>query len=213
MKNMRKHFFIDKSLQTHYALYFSGTLFVVIAIAVFGIYFGIWGSVIESFSEAQVYQEIKTAARIQDYEHAREPEAQDPKLASLRLFKEIDLLSARQRDQMDDILKRVNRRLMLQGLVLVILIGFGSIYLTHKIAGPLFHFRKSMDSVKKGELTTRVYLRKHDEAMSVANTFNEMMKSLDDSVSNLKRITREADSAELKIKLEQELNKFKTSNS
>ncbi len=210
---MRRHFFIDKSFQSRYGIYVSATLIVVTGIAVLGLYFGIWGSVIESFSEAQIYNEIKTAARIQDYEHAREPAPPDTKLSSLRLFKEIDLLSARQREIMDDILVRANQKLIWQGLLLIVLIGCGSIYLTHKIAGPLYHFRKSLQAVKNGDLSTRVYLRKHDEAAAVANSFNETMKELDDSISRLKKMVRESSFAELKAKLESELSKFKTTGS
>ena len=210
MRNQRRHFFIDKSLQSRYAAYVAATLFVVCAAAVIGLYFGIWGSVIESFSEGQIYNEIRTAARIQDYEHARTPSAADTKLSSLRLFKEIDLLSARQREIMEDILNNANKKLMWQGFLLIVFIGCGSIYLTHKIAGPLYHFRKSFDAVKSGELGTRIHLRKHDEAISVANAFNDMMQSIDGSVSTLKKIARESSPAELKQKLESELSKLKT---
>ena len=160
MKNMRKHFFIDKPLQSRYGIYVAFTLFVVCGACVLGLYFSIWSSVIESFSDEKIFQEIKTAARIQDYEHAREETPEDPKLSSLRLFKEVDLLSARQREIMEEILVRSNARLVPTAFILIIFIAIGSIYLTHKIAGPLFRLRKSFESVRDGEFRTRIYLRK-----------------------------------------------------
>ena len=212
MKNMRRHFFIDRSFQSRYGLYVALTLLIVCGVAVLGLYYGIWSSVIESFSEGQIYNEIKTAARIQDYEHSREPASQDLKLSSLRLFKEVDLLSARQREILEEILIRTNRKLIAQAFLLIIFVGFGSIYLTHKIAGPLYRFRKSFEAVKEGDLKTRIHLRKHDEGISVANAFNEMMKDLDTSITNLKNVVRESNPAELKTKAEAELAKFKTTS-
>ncbi len=211
MKNMRRHFFIDKSFQSRYGLYVAITLFVVCGVAVIGLYYGIWSSVVESFSEGQIYNEIKTAARIQDYEHSREP-VPDTKLSSLRLFKEVDLLSARQREILEDILVRTNQKLIAQAFLLIIFIGFGSIYLTHKIAGPLYRFRKSFEAVKDGDLKMRIYLRKHDEGMLVASAFNDMMKHLAASIARLKSITQNSNPAELKAKTEAELAKFKTTD-
>jgi methyl-accepting chemotaxis protein len=212
MKNRRRRFFIDKPLQSRYASYIALTLLIVCGASLISLYYGIWGSVIESFSDEKILQEIKVAARIQDYEQTREPMVPDAKPSSLRLFNEIDLLSARQREILEEILMRANIKLLPQFFLLIIFIGLGSIYLTHKIAGPLFRIQKSLDSVKNGELNTRIYLRKYDEAMSVANSFNDALKTLDASVSNLKKTVRESGSEELRSKLESELSKFKTTD-
>lgn len=212
MQNMRRQFFIDKPFQSKYGAYVALTLLVTTGICAVGLYFGILGSVIESFSDANLYNEIQMAARIQDYEHAREP-AQPSKLSSLRLFREVNLLSERQIDILEHILKRANKTLLWQSFLLIILIGCGSIFLTHKIAGPFYRFRKAFEAVKKGELNTRIHLRKNDEGMHVAESFNEMIGTLDNEVANLKKITRTAGSAELKPKLENELSKFKTTTS
>ncbi len=211
MKNMRRHYFIDKSFQSRYAAYVALTLFVVCGISILGLYFGIWGSVIESFSDDNVLQEIRTAARIQDYEHARGPEPVTSELSSVRLFREVNLLSARQREIFEDILVRTNAKFLPQAFILIILVGCASIYLTHKIAGPLYHFRKSFESVKDGDLRTRIFLRKNDEGMTVANSFNDMIKSFDQSIGNVQKALKNSSGQELKQKLEAELSKFKTS--
>ena len=209
MHNMRRHFFIDKQFQTKYGFYVALTLLITSGVCAIGLYFAIWGSVIESFSDANLYNEIQMAARIQDYEHSRET-AEPAKLSSLRLFKEVNLLSERQIDILEHILKRANKKLLWQSLLLFLLIGWGSIYLTHKIAGPFYRFRKAFEAVHRGELNTRIHLRKNDEGTHVADSFNEMIGTLDDEVSNLKKITRDTPSGELKPKLETELSKFKT---
>ena len=213
MKNMRKHFFIDKSFQSRYGIYVALTLLIVCGVSLLGLYFGIWGSVIESFSDEKIFQEIKMAARIEDYEHSRVPTEPETQPSSLRLFREIDLLSARQREILEEILLRANQKLLPQALILIVLIGCGSVYLTHKIAGPLYRFRKSFEAVKNGELNTRVRLRKNDEGMSVADAFNEMMQMFDTSIGTLKKKVRDSSTSDLKTKLEPELAKFKTTNS
>lgn len=210
MKNMRRHFFIDKPLQTRYGFYIATTLFLVCGISVLSLYLGIWGSVIESFSDKQLFEEIKTAARIEDYEHSREPVV-DEKLSSLRLFREIDLLSARQREIMKEILERTNSKLLPQAFVLILLIACGSIFLTHKIAGPFYRLKKSLESIQNGELATRIHLRKHDEGLQVADSFNQMAKTLDDTISRIRQIAHESNASEIKQKIESELSKFKTS--
>ncbi len=211
MKNMRRQFFIDKRFQTKYGLYITLTLVIVCGISAIGLYLGIWSSVIESFSDQSLYNEIRMAARIQDYEHSRAPIPSD-KLPSLRLFKEVNLLSEHQIEILSDILKRSNKKILWQCLLLFFLIGCGSIYLTHRIVGPFYRFRKAFEAVGEGELNTRVHLRKNDEGIPVAEAFNTMMNNLEGRVLKIKQITRQAPSAELKSKLEAELSRLKTSD-
>ena len=207
---MRRHFFIDKPFQSRYGIYVSLMLLIVCGVSAIGLYFGIWGSVIDSFSDEKLYNEIRMAARIQDYEHSREP-IPASKLSSLRLFKEVNLLSERQLEILKDILTRANKTLFWQCVVLFALLGCGSIYLTHKIAGPFYRFRKAFEAVKNGELNTRIHLRKHDEGKQVADAFNEMMDEFEGTAIKLKKISREANASEIKPKLEAELSKLKTS--
>ena len=208
---MRRHFFIDRQFQSKYGFYIALTLMIVCGISAIGLYFGIWGSVIESFSDQNLYNEIRMAARIQDYEHSREPIPAE-KLASLRLFKEVNLLSERQIEIFDEILTRSNKKLIWQSLLLFVLIGCGSIYLTHKIAGPFYRFCKTFEAIEHGELSSRIRLRRNDEGIHVAESFNRMMDSIEEKITSLKKITHDSGPAELKSRLETELSKLKTTN-
>jgi len=58
------------------------------------------------------------------------------------------------------------------------------IYLTHKIAGPLYRFEKSMEAVGRGDLTHVVKTRKGDELKDLEEAFNEMIISLREKVIN-----------------------------
>ena len=48
----------------------------------------------------------------------------------------------------------------------------------HKVAGPLFHFQKSMKTVAEGNLTHRIYLRRNDQLHEVADSINSALASL-----------------------------------
>ncbi len=212
-KFKRKHFFINRRLQTHYIIYISLALMICTGAAVLSMHFGIWGSVLKEFSSEKVQNDLINAARMREYEQARHPNA-NPNIGTLALFREVELLTEHQKQIWNDILNNTHKRLFIKYLVLVALIAWASIFLTHKIAGPLYRFQQSCRDVSSGNLSLRIKLRRFDEAQEIAKTFNEMTEKLDQSVKRMKRIIREEnDSSLLKTKLEQELSQFKTSES
>ncbi len=189
IKNRRKHYLINKPLQLRYVLYIIATLLIVSTASLIGTYYGIWASVINAFSEHSVQELVTTAAQIQEYQEARRPpQVATDSLPSLRLFKETALLSDRQKEIIREILDETHQKLTPLGMMLILLIGLGSIFLTHKIVGPLYRLRRSCQDVGAGKLTTRLAFRKFDEAHDVARDFNQMAASLDATVSTIKRI-------------------------
>ena len=98
------------------------------------------------------------------------------------------------------------------GSLLLISIGVGSIFLTHKIAGPLFKFGQYFQELAKGNLSIRIRLRKFDEARNLELRFNEMAAALDASVSKMKRIARETPREVTIEELKKELVKLKTTS-
>ena len=53
------------------------------------------------------------------------------------------------------------------------LVVITSIFLTHRVAGPLFRFEKTLEEMKKGNFTSEIRLRSKDEAKELAGMFNE----------------------------------------
>jgi len=49
---------------------------------------------------------------------------------------------------------------------------------THLIAGPLYRFEKSFETLREGDLTYRINLRKGDELRDLAEMFNDMMEDI-----------------------------------
>lgn len=63
-------------------------------------------------------------------------------------------------------------------LVWIALICLFSVVLTHRTAGPLYHFQRVFDEIRAGKFDTRIRLRPHDEFHEVAQSFNSMMETL-----------------------------------
>ncbi len=61
------------------------------------------------------------------------------------------------------------------------------LYLSHKIAGPLYKFEKITEEIGKGNLTVDVTLRKKDELIHLQNAFERMLESLQYKIGVLKK--------------------------
>ncbi|PKN50880.1 MAG: hypothetical protein CVU55_14865 [Deltaproteobacteria bacterium HGW-Deltaproteobacteria-13] len=73
------------------------------------------------------------------------------------------------------------------GIGLVILIfGALSIFITHKIAGPLYRVKKSLSEVTKGNLNVVVKLRKFDDLKDLADHVNLLIEELRTFVTTLR---------------------------
>ena len=55
---------------------------------------------------------------------------------------------------------------------------FAGIIITHKIVGPALVLKRKMQDLAEGHYGARAYLRKGDELKDLAETFNDMAKSL-----------------------------------
>ena len=212
-KNRRKRFLIHKKMQLHYVLYIAVTLTIVSAVGMTGIYFGIWGSIVTAFSEDSLRQSMITAAQISEYEQARRRRTDAGlRLPSVRIFRETALLSERQKEMIREIMDETNQKTLGLGTLLLIFIGWGSIFLTHKIAGPVFKLRQYCKLVEKGDLTIRIKFRKFDEIPELAEQFNNMIAALDASLTQIKRISRQSPPETALHGLQKEFAKIKTTS-
>jgi methyl-accepting chemotaxis protein len=55
---------------------------------------------------------------------------------------------------------------------------FMTIYVSHKVGGPLWHFGKSLKSIGEGDLQVQIRLRENDQLKEFADQINEMTQSL-----------------------------------
>lgn len=208
----RTHFFINKPLQLRYMAYITFALLFITGISLVSLYIGIWGNVLDSFSKDKVLQDLLIASRMTEYEQARPP-FQSESFSSLSLFKQSEKLSRRQREIFRDILDESNRKLFYKLLILFLFIALGSIFISHKIAGPFYRFQVGLNQIKTGNLKARVHLRKFDEGQFLAHIFNDAVASLDRKIGEIKQTLRAPNkTSDQKVsQLTEELKKIKTS--
>jgi len=112
-------------------------------------------------------------------------------------------------------LEAANSRLLPKMLLLVVIIAVGSIFLSHKIAGPVFRFEKSIKAMQGGDLTLSFNLRKDDELKDLAGDLNGMALLLRNKIIKIRSIIDETKNSQAVSKeqalasIEKELSMFK----
>ena len=76
------------------------------------------------------------------------------------------------------------------GLTVVVL----SVFLTHRFAGPLFRFEKSIDEMTKGNLNFMIRLRAKDEGKELAEKINRLILMLSSNLHEVRHLSGEIDS-------------------
>ena len=63
--------------------------------------------------------------------------------------------------------------------IVMLLVGLATVVITlfvsHKISGPLYHFKKTMEELEKGDFSADFRIRCLDQLQSLAETFNAMI--------------------------------------
>lgn len=80
--------------------------------------------------------------------------------------------------------------LLLSNLIIVGVTGIIGIvvliFLSHKIAGPLYRFENVLTSISKGDLTQRFKLREKDQLTELADRIDELTEIMDRNICELK---------------------------
>lgn len=72
----------------------------------------------------------------------------------------------------------LNPLLLLKLFILLVVVFVISLFISHRVAGPIYNFEKSARIVAEGDLTHQVFLRKKDELTELQSQFNDMVRSL-----------------------------------
>jgi len=62
-----------------------------------------------------------------------------------------------------------------------------TLFISHKIAGPLYRLEQGLNAVIAGDLGHRIHFRKKDQVGVLADRFNEMTESIQQRVSDIKK--------------------------
>jgi methyl-accepting chemotaxis protein len=66
-----------------------------------------------------------------------------------------------------------------------------SMFLTHRFAGPMFRFEKSVGEMMRGNFDFQIHLRKKDEGKELAEMMNELTRMVSSSVGEMRRLSDE----------------------
>jgi methyl-accepting chemotaxis protein len=81
-----------------------------------------------------------------------------------------------------DVVRNVeNQVLMILGVLQLLFLAITfmlSIFISHRIAGPLYKLRKAMEEVARGNFDQRITFRKNDHFNDMQDSFNDMIQHL-----------------------------------
>ena len=86
------------------------------------------------------------------------------------------------------IVKSINMQILLSLLLITPLMVLIGMFLSHRIAGPIYRMEKFLTGVSQGDLTTHLTLRPKDELKPLAEGINTVVDSLRSSVAVEKKI-------------------------
>ncbi len=81
-------------------------------------------------------------------------------------------------DKLADIFDTVNSILVRWIFVFLLVIAILSIFVSHKIAGPVYRLEETTKIIAQGDLTCQIHLRHGDELQDLQEAFNQMSESL-----------------------------------
>jgi signal transduction histidine kinase len=84
------------------------------------------------------------------------------------------------------IINTVNFRILLSLLLITPIVTIIGIFLSHKIAGPIYRMEKFLGDMAAGNFSSRITLRKGDELVSVADKINVLNESLKTAIATQK---------------------------
>jgi methyl-accepting chemotaxis protein len=100
------------------------------------------------------------------------------------------------------VLHEVNKNLIPWIMVLIALILSFGIFLTHRVAGPIYRFEQTIKNAMEGNLNTRIKLRWADEFKLLASSINDMLNSFSQRLIKLKKSSEKLES--IAVKMEQQ---------
>ncbi len=185
LRYKRKSYFINKKLQIRYLL----TLIIPLIIIMVFI-----GAVMFYSSRAILYSTVdKISGDMGDIiksknsvMHESKSETEKNSLVIEEIRKKLNSYKTDKQVFSKNLLKKANI-LLLWGLLLVLLeLAVLSIFVSHKIAGPIYRFEKFAEEVSNGNLTGKIILRQGDELTQIAEKFNSMLTKIRERLKKIR---------------------------
>lgn len=80
----------------------------------------------------------------------------------------------------------LNSTLILRLLLMIPVVIVATMYVSHRVAGPVYRLEKELIQIGEGDLSRRLVLRKNDDLKKMAEEMNNVMDRLDNHFSLIK---------------------------
>jgi HAMP domain-containing protein len=71
----------------------------------------------------------------------------------------------------------ITAKLFVRSLLLIFAIAVISVFISHRIAGPVYKFERILEALAAGEKVQEITLRKHDEFYRLARAINSLIRA------------------------------------
>ena len=72
-------------------------------------------------------------------------------------------------------------------LLIILVVIIATFLIFHRIAGPAYHIERDLGTMTDGDLTKRIYLRKHDELKPIATNLNKMVDFISQNLDTIQK--------------------------
>lgn len=70
------------------------------------------------------------------------------------------------------------------------LVVIGAMFITHRLAGPIFRLERAVDNMNNGQLGDVIYLRNKDEGKDLAAKLNQFNRSLSKDMAKIRKLSQ-----------------------
>ena len=93
--------------------------------------------------------------------------------------------------RLGEILFRTSRLILVPVFLLAAIFTFAGVFLSHKIAGPIYRVERVAEEIGKGNLGIKVKFRKGDDLHHLADSLNKMLANMKGMIVSEKETTQE----------------------
>jgi len=75
----------------------------------------------------------------------------------------------------------ISIRMIILSICLILVFTTFSIFISHRIAGPIYKIKSVIDEMARGSIPSRIFLRKNDEFKELAESVNNLIEYLNEN--------------------------------
>ncbi|OGJ93423.1 MAG: hypothetical protein A2487_16920 [Candidatus Raymondbacteria bacterium RifOxyC12_full_50_8] len=177
----RTHFFINKRLQIRYMV--SLLIPMLILIVFIGLVMFYSQSKFSTAATREIGKELQQIIRTNKMYIEDEVQRNAKSLSDIE--NQLNQYITGAKNFSKSLLETAYKILFLGLFVVVIEIAFLTIFISHKIAGPIYRLERFAEDMRNGNFGSRIFLRKGDELADIASNFNKTGDFVRDTVKKL----------------------------